>query len=157
MVIDPHCTSPSHPNIRCISSYTLNSRRHFFMTRILDCYGYEAPSHSPSSTPPFSLNTLFATGHPRILLLITCPVRTGKHGGLTSSSSLFATMNWLEREAAEMHGLDFIDKWDSRNLMLPYGDASAPLQKCLPSIGTREIFYDSLTDQVISRPVSIQF
>lgn len=41
--------------------------------------------------------------------------------------------------------------------MLPYGDASAPLQKVLPSIGLREIFFDTTVDAVSFKDVSIQF
>jgi hypothetical protein len=41
--------------------------------------------------------------------------------------------------------------------MLPYGDTSAPMRKSFPSIGVKEIFYDSLTDLLIQNPVSIQF
>lgn len=41
--------------------------------------------------------------------------------------------------------------------MLPYGDTSAPMKKSFPSVGLREIFYDSITDTLIQNPVSIQF
>jgi NADH:ubiquinone oxidoreductase subunit C len=56
-----------------------------------------------------------------------------------------------------LHGIFFAGKKDLRNLMLQYGDTSAPMQKSFPSIGIREIFYDSLTDLLIQNPVSIQF
>jgi hypothetical protein len=41
--------------------------------------------------------------------------------------------------------------------MLQYGDTTAPMKKSFPSIGLREIFYDSTTDFLIQNPVSIQF
>jgi NADH:ubiquinone oxidoreductase subunit C len=63
----------------------------------------------------------------------------------------------LEREAAELHGIFFSGKKDLRNLMLQYGDSSAPMKKSYPSIGLKEIFYDSVTDTLIQNPVSIQF
>jgi len=50
----------------------------------------------------------------------------------------------------------FIGKKDLRNLMLTYGDTSAPMKKSTPSIGTKEIYYDSITDLLIQTPVSIQ-
>lgn len=74
-----------------------------------------------------------------------------------SCATIYSTTNWLERELGEMHGLTFGGKSDVRNLMLPYGDSSAPLQKALPSIGLREIFYNSSTDAIEHRAVSIQF
>lgn len=41
--------------------------------------------------------------------------------------------------------------------MLTYGDTSAPLRKSFPSIGIKEVFYDSVSDLLIQNPVSIQF
>jgi NADH:ubiquinone oxidoreductase subunit C len=51
----------------------------------------------------------------------------------------------------------FLGKKDLRNLMLPYGDTSAPMRKSFPSVGVKEIFYDSVTDLLIQNPVSLQF
>jgi NADH-quinone oxidoreductase subunit C len=76
---------------------------------------------------------------------------------INSITELFLNANWLEREVAELHGIFFSNKKDLRNLMLPYGDTSAPMRKSFPSIGVKEVFYDSLTDLLIQNPVSIQF
>lgn len=76
---------------------------------------------------------------------------------INSITELFLNANWLEREASELHGIFFSGKKDVRNLMLPYGDTSAPMKKSFPSVGLREIFYDSITDTLIQNPVSIQF
>jgi NADH-quinone oxidoreductase subunit C len=74
-----------------------------------------------------------------------------------SIAELFPNANWLEREIAELHGVFFLGKKDLRNLLLQYGDTSAPMLKSYPSIGTREIFYDSVSDLLIQNPVSLQF
>jgi NADH:ubiquinone oxidoreductase subunit C len=63
----------------------------------------------------------------------------------------------LERELSELSGIFFAGKKDLRNLLLQYGDTTIPMRKSFPSIGTREIFYDSVTDLLIQTPVSIQF
>jgi hypothetical protein len=42
-------------------------------------------------------------------------------------------------------------------LLLPYGDTSAPMLKSFPSVGTREIFYDSINDLLVQNPISLQF
>lgn len=76
---------------------------------------------------------------------------------LNSITELFLNANWLEREAAELNAISFSNKKDLRNLMLQYGDTSAPLKKPFPSIGLREIFYDSSNDLLIQVPVTIQF
>ena len=69
---------------------------------------------------------------------------------------LFATASWLEREVSEMYGIHFENKRDIRNLMLQYGDASAPFRKAYPSIGTKEVIFDSVTDTLVQVPAAVQ-
>jgi len=76
---------------------------------------------------------------------------------INSITELFLNANWLEREVSELHGIFFFNKKDVRNLLLQYGDTTAPMKKSFPSIGLREVFYDSSTDLIIQNPVSIQF
>jgi len=76
---------------------------------------------------------------------------------LNSITELYLNANWLEREVSELHGIFFNNKKDLRNLMLTYGDTSAPMRKSFPSIGVKEIFYDSTTDLLIFNKVSLQF
>lgn len=65
--------------------------------------------------------------------------------------------NWAEREVYEMHGIFYIGKKDLRNILLQFGDTSAPMQKSFPSVGMREIFYDLISDWIIQQPISLQF
>jgi NADH:ubiquinone oxidoreductase subunit C len=62
----------------------------------------------------------------------------------------------LERELSELSGVIVKDKKDLRNLMLQYGDSSAPFQKSFPTIGLKEMFYNPIKDTIIQSPVSIQ-
>jgi NADH:ubiquinone oxidoreductase subunit C len=55
-----------------------------------------------------------------------------------------------------LHGIVFSGKKDLRNLMLQYGDTSAPFQKGFPSIGLKEVFYDSNSDLIVQLPISLQ-
>jgi len=55
-----------------------------------------------------------------------------------------------------MYGITFGGKKDLRNLMLQYGDSSAPFRKSYPSIGTKEVTYDPVTDNLVQTPVSTQ-
>jgi NADH:ubiquinone oxidoreductase subunit C len=75
---------------------------------------------------------------------------------LKTLGEVFSTSIWLERELNEMHGLCFKGKKDLRNLMLQYGDSSAPFRKTYPSIGLTELFYDAVTDTLVQTPVSTQ-
>lgn len=80
-----------------------------------------------------------------------------KQTSFKSVTELFLNSNWLEREVAELNGIFFLGKKDTRNLLLQYGDTSAPMKKSFPSIGLREIFYNSNSDSLIQTTVSIQF
>jgi len=51
----------------------------------------------------------------------------------------------------------FEGRKDTRNLMLQYGDSSAPFQKFFPSIGLKELSYDFLRDLVSQQSVAAQF
>jgi NADH:ubiquinone oxidoreductase subunit C len=80
-----------------------------------------------------------------------------KNNNIFSISEIFTNANWLEREVSEMHGVFFYGKKDIRNLLLPYGDTSSPMLRSYPSVGTRELFYDSITDTIVQSPVTLQF
>lgn len=75
---------------------------------------------------------------------------------LNSIADLFPNANWLEREVSELSGIVFTNKKDLRNLMLQYGDTSTPFRKSSPSIGTKEVFYDSVNDSIVQLPLSVQ-
>jgi len=73
-----------------------------------------------------------------------------------SITEFFSAANWLEREVAELHGLDFSGKRDIRNLLLPYGDLTAPFKKSFPTVGLRELYFNNIKEVVIQCPVSVQ-
>jgi len=75
---------------------------------------------------------------------------------LKSIVELFPNANWLEREVSELYGFAFENKKDTRNLMLQYGDMSSPFQKFLPSIGLKEMYYDSINDILCQTRVTTQ-
>jgi|TARA_B110000238_G_scaffold32410_1_gene33189 NADH:ubiquinone oxidoreductase subunit C len=74
-----------------------------------------------------------------------------------SIAELFPNAAWLEREIAELFNFIFEGRKDTRNLMLQYGDSSAPFQKFFPSIGLKELSYDFLRDLVSQQSVAAQF
>lgn len=92
---------------------------------------------SNNSTTPSNLNLLTSTK-------------------VVSITELFFAANWLEREVSELSGIVIKDKKDLRNLMLQYGDSSAPFQKSFPSIGLKEMYYNPIKDTIIQNPVSVQ-
>jgi NADH:ubiquinone oxidoreductase subunit C len=79
-----------------------------------------------------------------------------KNDSIDSIAELFPAANWLEREIAELHGISFFGKKDLRNLMLQYGDSTAPFQKSFPSIGIKELFYSPIKDTLVQNHISVQ-
>ena len=131
-------------------------------TQLVELFAYEnsltlstTSSWAPASNPlvVYQFHNLFT--QTRLFLFAT----SSKSNSVTTPKSLgelFFSATWLEREAGEMHGICFEGKKDLRNLMLQYGDSSAPFRKSYPSIGLKETFYDSVTDTLSIVPVSIQ-
>ena len=69
---------------------------------------------------------------------------------------LYPNTNWLEREIGELFGFIFDGKNDTRNLMLQYGDSSAPFKKSYPAIGLKELYYNFATDLISQTPFYTQ-
>lgn len=65
-----------------------------------------------------------------------------------SAEFYFSNANWLEREYAEMYGIFFFKKKDSRNLLLDYGVLENPFLKSFPSIGYEEVYFDAVEKNV---------
>jgi NADH:ubiquinone oxidoreductase subunit C len=75
---------------------------------------------------------------------------------IDSITELFFAANWLEREIAELFGIDFNGKKDVRNLMLQYGDTSVPFKKMIPTIGFKEMVYNIIVDILVQLGVNTQ-
>lgn len=149
----------------------------FYSTQLIDIFVYELPinknftlNKTDQNLFPLQNNSIIVYNFHSIInqqrfflfvkhtnSLLNISKKNTTFNSINSITELFLNANWLEREASELHGIFFSGKKDVRNLMLPYGDTSAPMKKSFPSIGLREIFYDSITDSLIQNPVSIQF
>tara|TARA_B110001469_G_scaffold67356_1_gene64249 strand:- start:359 stop:787 length:429 start_codon:yes stop_codon:yes gene_type:complete len=141
------------------------------MTQLIDMFAYELLAgkvkNSTDITPRYMhehlVTTTFETNmvynfhslysHERLMVMVGS---YNPNAPLNSLSELFFSANWLEREVAELFNLHFFGKKDLRNLMLQYGDSTAPFLKSFPSIGLREMFYDPIKDTIIQRVVSVQ-
>lgn len=141
----------------------------FYSTQLSDLFGYELPLHA--SNRPSLLRAVSNTASVLIYnfhnmfynerYFFFCVDKSHKSSSLTtppltSISELFSNAGWLEREVAELQGTLFNNKRDLRNLMLQYGDSTTPFRKSSPSIGLKEVFYDSINDVLIQTPVAVQ-
>jgi len=157
------------PNALYFLSTHLRFSSLFYATQLVEAFAYEVPlsytssSNSGASKSDCSLivynyhslltqDRFFVFIHPGSAYTSVSPTSSS----VQSVSELFSAANWLEREMAELGGLTFNGKKDLRNLMLQYGDSSAPFQKSFPTIGLREMFYNPIKDTIIQSPVTIQ-
>lgn len=131
-------------------------------SQLIEIFAYENPvsssldqgyPKSANATVVYQFHNLFS--HDRLFVFST-NLKSTLSPAPKSITELFATSAWLERETGEMHGICFESKKDLRNLMLQYGDSSSPFRKSYPSIGSKELFYDSVTDTLVQSPISIQ-
>ena len=85
----------------------------------------------------------------KIKLNITVSFKPFSKESLKSIDLIYFNANWLEREASEMFGINFIFKKDLRKLLLDYSGVDNPLIKSYPSEGFLDIFYNFFEDQVL--------
>lgn len=150
----------------------------FYSTHLSDIFAYELPlnnfsfksnsnfkynflnSKSQSTTTVYNFHSLHSQDRFFVFVnnsfFLTKSAKLSANYFVDSIVELFPAANWLEREAAELHGIVFAGKKDLRNLMLQYGDSSAPFQKSFPSIGIKELYYDPVKDTLIQNPVTVQ-
>ena len=131
-------------------------------SQLMDIFAYENPlSPSTASNHPGTLSSVLVYQFHNLfsqerLFVFATSLQSDKFPAPKSVQELYTASWWLEREVGEMHGICFENKKDLRNLMLQYGDAGAPFKKSYPSIGYKEVIFDSVTDNVVQVPVSIQ-
>ena len=75
---------------------------------------------------------------------------------LSSSTSIFPSANWMEREVFDMYGVEFKDHPDLRRILTDYGFKGHPLRKDFPLTGHNEVRYSEEDKKVIYEPVKLE-
>lgn len=125
----------------------------FYTTQLVDIFSYEIPSNvglKTSNVVVYLFDIFFWNFSLKFFVFEF-------NNNIISLTEFFLNGNWLEREVSELNGLFFLGKKDIRNLMLTYGDYSAPLRKNFPSIGIREIYYSAQDDVLGQTAVTYQY
>lgn len=68
---------------------------------------------------------------------------------IVSIENLYKNANWLEREASEMFGVPFLNKKDTRPLLLDYSRHEFPMLKDFPSEGYQDIYFDFFENKLM--------
>lgn len=142
----------------------------FYIPQLVDIFSYELPLNSETlstNTPVVHTRSVASKAiiyhfhnlitYNRIFIFSLNLKSLPKFSNVKSIAELFPNAAWLEREIAELFNFIFEGRKDTRNLMLQYGDSSAPFQKFFPSIGLKELSYDFLRDLVSQQSVAAQF
>lgn len=133
-----------------------------YLTQLVDIYSFEINKKlltgegGPAKTHSHLVlvyNFQNLLNNQRTLLFLA---QTSMGFKVKSVVELFPNANWLEREVAELFGFVFSGKNDTRNLMLQYGDTSAPFKKTFPTIGLKELYYNLCTDLITQTPLHVQ-
>lgn len=129
----------------------------FYTTQLIDIYAYNLPL-----TNKLNLNNSIIVFNYHLIMFqkrfyIFSLDNFNNRVNLKSIAEIFTNAGWLEREALELSGLEFVSKKDTRNIMLQFSDNSHPFKKNFPVVGLREIFYDASNDLMIYQNVNLQF
>lgn len=82
-------------------------------------------------------------------------VRTSQFKPVPSTTFLFQSSGWLEREVWDLFGVYFINHPDLRRILTDYGFKGHPLRKDFSLNGYYEVRYDELFKTVSSEPVEL--
>ena len=88
-------------------------------------------------------------------LRIRVKVATDDEVPIPTSSGIFMSAEWNERETWDMFGIFFGDHPDLRRLLTDYGFEGHPMRKDFPLTGQVEVRYDDEQKRVIYEPVQM--
>ena len=88
----------------------------------------------------------------RIKISINFELRTKIH----SITKIFPSANWMEREAFDMYGIQFINHPDLRRILTDYNFKGHPLRKDFPLTGFSEVRYNEKEKKVVYEPVKLE-
>jgi NADH:ubiquinone oxidoreductase subunit C len=75
--------------------------------------------------------------------------------GLNTSSKIYFSANWVEREIWDMFGIFFWEHSDLRRILTDYGFKGFPLRKDFPLSGFSEVRYDDEIKLVFYEPIEL--
>jgi NADH-quinone oxidoreductase subunit C len=75
---------------------------------------------------------------------------------IPSIVDIWASANWVEREAFDLFGIVFEGHPDLRRILTDYGFIGHPFRKDFPLIGNVEMRYDPERGRIVYEPVSIE-
>jgi NADH-quinone oxidoreductase subunit C len=88
-------------------------------------------------------------------LRVRVKIFTDEETPVPTSTGLFNSANWFEREVWDMYGVYFSEHPDLRRILTDYGFEGHPLRKDFPLTGYVELRYDDEQKRVVYEPVKL--
>ena len=107
----------------------------------------------PDSIPRFEVVYILLSSVSRKRLIVKIRVNEGDL--VKSSTGIFKSANWSEREIWDMFGIFFSGHPDLRRLLTDYGFEGHPLRKDFPLTGRVQVKYDPEQSRVVYEPVNL--
>jgi NADH/F420H2 dehydrogenase subunit C len=117
--------------------------------QMVDVTAVDYPSRPLRFDVVYNLLTLQYNGRLRV------KVAVDEVTPIPSSSQLFSSSGWWEREVWDMFGIFFSNHPDLRRILTDYGFSGHPLRKDFPLTGYVEVRYDDSEKRVLNEPVEV--
>lgn len=86
---------------------------------------------------------------------ITVKVAVEDGEKVPTTTEIFSSSGWFERETFDMYGIEFAGHQDLRRILTDYNFKGHPLRKDFPLTGYEEVRYDENKKEVIYEPVKL--
>jgi NADH dehydrogenase (ubiquinone) Fe-S protein 3 len=137
------------PNNLCALLYFLQNHTLCQYKQLIDI----ACSDVPGKQHRFSVNYLLLSLRYNTRLIVV--VKTNEVSPLPSTTVLYRSANWLEREVWDLYGVFFDLHPDLRRILTDYGFSGHPLRKDFPLTGFLEVYYNDSTKRLSYEPVEL--
>jgi NADH-quinone oxidoreductase subunit C len=117
--------------------------------QLMDVCGIDYPAQVKRYVVVYNLLSL------TLNLRIRVKVVTDEETPIPTSTGLFSSANWFEREVWDMFGVFFSEHPDLRRILTDYGFEGHPLRKDFPLTGYVELRYDDKQKRVVYEPVKL--
>ena len=117
--------------------------------QLMDICGIDYPAEEKRFGVVYNLLSL------TLNLRVRVKIFTDEETPVPTSTGLFNSANWFEREVWDMYGVYFSEHPDLRRILTDYGFEGHPLRKDFPLTGYVEVRYDDEQKRVVYEPVKL--
>ncbi|MFA5041742.1 MAG: NADH-quinone oxidoreductase subunit C [Bdellovibrionales bacterium] len=119
------------------------------MNQLMDICGADYPERPERFEIVYQLLSLVNNVRVRIR------IQTREDTPVPTSTGVFKSSGWYEREIWDMFGVAFSGHPDLRRILTDYGFEGHPLRKDFPLTGYVEVRYDDAQKRIVTEPVSL--